>query len=52
MTLAVYLLAIAGFFMFLNLKTKSSRFAQYLTYYGMWAAIIGSIILAINSQLG
>lgn len=51
MTLSVYLLAIAGFFAFVNLKIRTNRFAKKLTYNGMWAAIIVSVVLAFKSQL-
>lgn len=51
MILALYLLVIAAFLMFLNLRTRTSRIAKKLTYFGMWAAIIASIAVAVRSQL-
>jgi len=47
MLLAVYLLLLAGFLLFLNLKSGSA-FSKRASYCGMWLAIIGSVVVAVK----
>lgn len=49
--LAVFLLALAGILMYLNIHTYRSNLAKRLTYWGMWAAIIASVVLALRSTV-
>lgn len=48
MLLPVYLLALAAFLLFINVKA-GSRPGKWLSYVGMWAAIIGSAVVAFQA---
>lgn len=46
--LAIYLLALAAFLLFLNAKA-GSRTTKFISYYGMWIALAGSAFVALTS---
>lgn len=46
--LPVYLLALAGFLVFMNIKAASAP-AKWVSYVGMWAALVGSVVTAIGA---
>lgn len=47
MILALYLLLVAGLLLFLNIRTRQSQVAKFVSYVGMWAAIGGSVVAAL-----
>lgn len=47
MLLPIYLLVLAAFLLFLNLKSRSGP-GKWFSYMGMWAAIIGSVVVALG----
>lgn len=46
MLLPIYLLVLAAFLLFLNLKAASTP-GKFLSYVGMWSAVIGSAATAL-----
>lgn len=48
MGFALYLLIVATFLLFVNIKASSTP-TKFASYVGMWAALIGSAIVAIGA---
>lgn len=48
--LSLYLLLLAALLLFINMRTSRSRAAKAVTYWGMWAAIVASLVLAVATS--